>query len=185
MNKLTKTVIGLASFLGLCQVAWFILLVYPLGLADQQAINFNWLSEEWISNIGLGLGVISGLVFLYLLLLAIFSLPKKRQMIIKTNQGELALSRKAVEKTISQAIIEKHRFKDVYVQTVFKGRQPKVSADIQAKVLDNRDIDQQARAVKETAQQALKEVFDMPIKSVNVKLAPLVHDQGRTQSKVI
>ena len=75
--------------------------------------------------------------------------------------------------------------KDVYVQTVFKGRQPKVSADIQAKVLDNRDIDQQARAVKETAQQALKEVFDMPIKSVNVKLAPLVHDQGRTQSKVI
>lgn len=185
MNKLTKTMIGLASFLGLCQVAWFILLVYPLEFVDQQAINFNWLPEQWVNNIGLGLGVISGLIFLYLLLLALFSPPKNRQMIIKTDRGELALSRKAVEKTISQAIISKHRLKDVYVQTTFKGRQPKVSAEIKAKVLDNNDIDKQAMAVKETAQQALRQVFDMPIKAVNVKLVPLTHDQGRTQNKVI
>ena len=29
MNKLTKEVISLASLLGLCQVAWFITLIYP------------------------------------------------------------------------------------------------------------------------------------------------------------
>ena len=52
-------------------------------------------------------------------------------------------------------------------------------------MLDNNDIDKQAMAVKETAQQALRQVFDMPIKAVNVKLAPLTHDQGRTQNKVI
>ncbi len=39
--------------------------------------------------------------------------------------------------------------------------------------MDRNDLDQQARAVKETVQQALQTIFEMPIKAVNVKLSPL------------
>ncbi|ASN60901.1 alkaline shock response membrane anchor protein AmaP [Latilactobacillus curvatus] len=173
MNKLTKVVISLASLLGLCQVAWFITLIYPLQQSNKQFMHLSWLPEQWVGNFGLGLGVLSGLIFLYLLLLALFSPPKKRQMIIKTDKGELALSRKAVEKTVTQAIIEKHRVKEVLVHTSFKGRHPKVTADVQAVAVDRNDLDQQARAVKETVQQALQTIFEMPIKAVNVKLSPL------------
>ncbi|KRM23410.1 alkaline shock response membrane anchor protein AmaP [Latilactobacillus graminis] len=175
MNKLTKVVISCASLLGLCQVAWFIALIYPLQQSDQPFMHISWLPGQWVGNLGLGLGLISGLICLYLLLLALFSAPEKRQMIIKTNKGQLALSRKAVEKTIAHSIIEKHRLKDVVVQARFTGRQPKVTANIQALTIDHNEIDQQAQAVKETAQQALQTVFEMPIKAVNVKLSPSIN----------
>lgn len=183
MNKLTKGLLSLLSLLGILQVLWFIALIYPLGIFRQFA-KLTFLPTVWVQNIGLGLGVLVGLTFLYLLLLAIFSPSRHHQLAIKTDQGELAFSRKAIDHTIAQAIVEHHAVTGVNVDTQLLGHKQQVKAQIEATATDNQHLDELGVAIKTTVKTVLTQTFNLPIKQIDVQLdSPVATKQRPTAKK--
>lgn len=184
MSKLTKILLVIVSLLGLLQALWFIALLYPLGVVSR-FVKLTFLPIYWHQNIGLGLGVIVGLVFLYLLLWASFRPVSQPRLTIKTASGELAFSKKAVDNAISTAIVEQYAVRDVVVATQLRRKQHQVYATVHATPKSMTDLEGQAGAIKATVTETLKAVFNLPIKQVTVQLMPKTVEQQTNNKRVI
>lgn len=171
MSAKSKWLLLLASLIGLLQTVWFTALVYPIPKLS------SWLTTwqeqlSWSRWLGIGLGVISGLVFLGLLLLAIFRRKTVKQLNYHTDHGTLSLNKQAVEKNVQHAITQQHPVGQVKVNVKLAKKTKKTTADIKATTATDQNLVQLSQEVKQTAAAALESSLGAPAKKVTVHLTP-------------
>lgn len=171
MSAKTKWLLLLASLIGLLQTAWFTALVYPIPRLS------NWVTTwqeqlTWSRWLGIGLGVISGLVFLGLLLLALFRRKTVKQLNYHTDHGTLSLNKQAVEKNVQHAIKQQHPVDQVKVSVKLAKNKKKTTADIKATTAADQNLVQRSQAIKQTAATALENSLGVRVKKVTVHLTP-------------
>lgn len=171
MKKLSKGILIVASILGLLQVIWFVALTYPLK-PILEVIKDIQLPKNFLLYTSLVLAGISMLIFLVLLMYAIFVPTKHQEVRFDTANGKLRISKNSIEQIIKNRIREIPTLTDVDVDLKILGKNRKVKMFISALTSEEQNLHQQGETIKRLANEQLLKHLSIPIKKTTVDLKP-------------
>ncbi|MFC6171461.1 alkaline shock response membrane anchor protein AmaP [Loigolactobacillus jiayinensis] len=176
MRPILKVGLAILAIFGLLQAVWFSLLVEPTGRWAGQLWQWQQM-QPGVAWFGVGLAVLAGVVFLALLLLAVFKRSTTSQLSVSTDRGQLNLSRSAIEKSVKYAVQQQHSVTDVQVKVQLR-KNAAATAQVAATVLQKKtDMVGTSKAIEVTAKNELATRLGVPVKKVNVHL--LTADQRK------
>lgn len=183
MNGKTKGGLFVVSLLGLIQLAWFIALIYPLPVVSHQ-INQWQTAYPWSQWPGLALGIISGLIFLGVIIRVIAGWRNSKQLTYRSKQGKLKLDRRAVEKNLQRTLATQYGISNVDAKIQWKKHGKTAAATITAQTDTPEQRQQLSEQIAATTTQQLSSSLGVPIKKVGVNLK-LTKQSKRQQTRVV
>ncbi|WP_416353575.1 alkaline shock response membrane anchor protein AmaP [Agrilactobacillus fermenti] len=168
MRMGTKVFLIIVALLGLIQTVWFAALVYPIPNFTRYILPFR--EVAIIGYIGLGFAILSALVFLGILLVAIFRRRTTNKLSFQTNKGQLNIDKQAVAKTIKHTVATEYPVRDVDVNVQLAKNKQAAISEVTAYVTDPNDMVDTSAAIKKSVQRQLKEALGIPAKKVTVNL---------------
>lgn len=183
MNGKAKGGLFLVSLLGLIQLAWFIALIYPLPVVSSQ-VNHWQTSYPWLQWPGLALGIISGLIFLGLLIRVIAGWRSSKQLTYRAKKGKLKLDRHAVEKNLQQSLAAQYGIRHVNAKIQLKKNRQAAYATIAAQTDEPEQRQKLSEQIADTTTQQLSSSLGVPVKKVAVDLKPTKQSK-RQPSRVV
>ncbi|MFD1318581.1 alkaline shock response membrane anchor protein AmaP [Loigolactobacillus zhaoyuanensis] len=170
MRPIFKFGLGLLAIVGLLEAVWFGLLIEPS--ASWSGPMMQWQQNQiWLSWVGLILAIIAGLIFLVLFLIALFKRSTTTQLSMKTEKGQLNISRAAVEKSVKYAVQEQHPVTAVNVNVQLHKHKAVATAQVDATLTAaTKDLVGISHAIEATAKRELTERLGLSVKKVAVHL---------------
>ncbi|MCH4170071.1 MAG: alkaline shock response membrane anchor protein AmaP [Lactobacillus sp.] len=181
MRKTAKILLSLVALFGLLQVVWFAALVYPIPTVS--AWLAPWRQNSLYQYIGLGLAAFSALVFLTLLMIALFRRQTTRQLSFDSNKGQLNIDQGAVAKTIRHTVAENYPVQNVDVAVRLVKRQKAAVATVDAVLFHSENLVGISQAIKEAVVTQLQQSLGVPVKKVTVNLQAAT--ENRPAARVI
>ncbi|ANK61619.1 alkaline shock response membrane anchor protein AmaP [Loigolactobacillus backii] len=177
MRGRTKGALLLLSLLGILQTVWFTALIYPLPYLSNEIIQWQ-NTYDWVRWIGLILGIISGLIFLGLLLIALFRRQTTNQLTYQTDRGQLNINQKSVEKSVQYAVASKHNARNVSATVRLNKRKKTATALVEAVTSDTKNLVHESQQIEQTVSKTLSASLGVPVKKVTVNLKPAERGRG-------
>ena len=175
MKPLTKVLIGIVAVCGLIQSIGFGLLLWP----SREFTRFYLQHVIWLRATMLGLTALVTLVFIVMLLVAVFRRSTANALILAGEDGDLTLDKSAIENTVAKAIVAQHFAKSVDVGVSIRKKQV-ARMRIEAFSGNAKDLKQEAQRIEETAREKLQACLGIPVKHVRVHLLPITKVKART-----
>ena len=119
MRPITKIMLGIIAVGGLLQSVGFGLLLWP----SREFTRFYLQQVVWLRPTMIGLTGLVALVFLIMLLVAIFRRSTARSLILAGEDGDLTLDKSAIENTVAKAVVAQHFAKSVAVAVSIRKKQ--------------------------------------------------------------
>lgn len=168
MRPITKIALSIVAILGILQALLVAAISWPL---DPFA---TWLlaSNQYLRWGLLGLTAVVLLTFIVMLLVALLRRSTTTHLTVKSDQGNLSLSRQAVANTVAKAVAREHPVKNVNVDVKMLKRKQAAKVFVEANSLNDRDLTQEAARIEATAKQKLTQTLGIATKSVQVTLHP-------------
>ncbi|WP_390406319.1 alkaline shock response membrane anchor protein AmaP [Lacticaseibacillus jixiensis] len=167
MRPITKLGLGFVAVLGLLQAALVALWFWPV------AGFLRWYGP--LRYVMLGLTAVVAVVFVVMLLVAIFRRPTTNHLRMPNARGELALSKDAVANTVAKAVAQEHAVKGVDVDVAMHQRRQEASVNVEAYSLSNVDLKEEGKRIEATVIQKVTELLGVSVKKVKVVLHPAQH----------
>ena len=171
MRPITKIMLGIIAVGGLLQSVGFGLLLWP----SREFTRFYLQQVVWLRPTMIGLTGLVALVFLIMLLVAIF----RRSLILAGEDGDLTLDKSAIENTVAKAVVAQHFAKSVAVAVSIRKKQV-ARMRIEAFSGNSKDLKAEAKQIEETARQKLQACLGIPVKHVRVHLLPATKVKAKT-----
>ncbi|WP_204122718.1 alkaline shock response membrane anchor protein AmaP [Lacticaseibacillus mingshuiensis] len=168
MRPLTKVALVLVALLGICQTLLIAAYFWPVAAVD------TWLLDHWsISRIlMLTLTSLVFIVFVAMLLVALFRRSIHQELVMTGDRGSLAISRQAVESAVAKAVAKEHAVKGVSVDvTMHKKEAAKVM--VEAISMSGQSLAAQGQRIEETARAKVVQLLGTEVKKVKVHLMPV------------
>lgn len=161
--------------LGIIQTIWFISITYPLNPILK---FFNSLPIKNIPTnyIALGFSVVTGFVFLFILMYGLFAISSYNDLSFKSENGKLKISKTSIEKILMNKIKENSSLHDIDVKVKLLGKKHAAKTTISAKSSRNSNLTQQGEQVKRLVAEQLHNDLGIPVKKTIVNLSPNVQD---------
>ena len=175
MKPITKGLFGLVAVCGLLQSVGFGLLLW----SNRDFTRFYLQQAVWLRPLMIGLTGLVLLVFLIMLLVAIFRRSTANALILAGDDGDLTLDKSAIENTVAKAIVARHFAKSVDVDVSIRKKQV-ARMRIAAFSGNGKELKQEAKQIEETARQKLQECLGVPVKHVRVQLLPATKVKAKT-----
>ncbi|KRN23540.1 alkaline shock response membrane anchor protein AmaP [Lacticaseibacillus camelliae] len=167
MRPLTKALLGLVAVIGIVQALAVMALTWPLAGVRAWLLVY-WQPAHWVL---FGLAAFVGITFLIMLLVAVLRPATTTKLTLASDQGDLSVSKRAVENTVAKAVAAEHPVKGVAVAATMHKSHVK-QATIDAYSLDPTDLKAQAAGIEKTAQTKLEHLLGVPVKKIKVNLHP-------------
>ncbi|APU72381.1 hypothetical protein LCR01_18260 [Companilactobacillus crustorum] len=177
MKKFPKWILAILSLLGILQVLWFVYLTYPFE-PKITLKNYLKLPPDVIGYLAIFLAAVSGIALIIMLLYVLFVPTKYNDITFKSNDGNLKISKSALEKIITNRIKENPTLHDIDVKIKILGRNRKAKMFISAMSSQDTNLKQQGEEIKHIANEQLKNNLNVPIKNTIVKLSPFESNQN-------
>lgn len=175
MRPITKIMLGIIAVGGLLQSVGFGLLLWP----SREFTRFYLQQVVWLRPTMIGLTGLVALVFLIMLLVAIFRRSTARSLILAGKDGDLTLDKSAIENTVAKAVVAQHFAKSVAVAVSIRKKQV-ARMRIEAFSGNSKDLKAEAKQIEETARQKLQACLGIPVKHVRVHLLPATKVKAKT-----
>lgn len=176
MKKISKGILIVASILGLLQVLWFVALTYPLVPV------INWtnslpISRDFFFYTALVFAIISAIVFIVLMMYAIFVPTKHQEVSFNSSNGKLRISEDSIEKIITRKVREIPSLTKVDVDLKILGKNRQAKMFISALSSESQNLKQQGEQIKRIANEQLSQHLSIPIKKTTVDLKPNLNNE--------
>lgn len=181
MKKISKGILIVASILGLLQVFWFTALAYPLKPVVEVIKGFQ-LPQDFLLYTSLVLAGISTLIFLILLMYAIFVPVKHQEVRFDSANGKLRISKDSLEKIVRNKLKEIPNLTKVDVDLKILGKNRQAKMFISALSTEEQNLHRQGETIKRVANEQLAKHLSIPIKRTTVDLKP---NLSREKVKVV
>jgi len=175
MKPITKVLFGIVAICGLLQSIGFGLLLWP----NREFTRFYVQQAGWLRPVMIGLTGLVILVFVIMLLVAIFRRSTANALILAGDDGDLTLDKSAIENTVAKAIVDRHFAKSVDVDVSIRKKQV-ARMRIEAFSGNVKELKQEAQRIEETARQKLQACLGVPVKHVRVHLLPATKVKAKT-----
>ncbi|WP_462399225.1 alkaline shock response membrane anchor protein AmaP [Lacticaseibacillus pantheris] len=172
MRPLTKLFLGIVAIVGLLDAAAFALLLWPVP----EAVTYYQDQSQWLQPTLLALTGVTAAVFVIMLLVAILRRSTTSRLALQTPSGELTLDRRAVENTVTKAIVAHHPVGQVDVSVTMRRRQV-TRMQVNATSIQRDGLTALATDIEQTAKDAVTASLGVPVKRVNVHLEPAGQQQ--------
>ena len=119
MRPITKIMLGIISRWRFIAKCWF----RVIALASREFTRFYLQQVVWLRPTMIGLTGLVALVFLIMLLVAIFRRSTAQSLILAGEDGDLTLDKSAIENTVAKAVVAQHFAKSVAVAVSIRKKQ--------------------------------------------------------------
>ena len=167
MRGITKIALFIIALIGLGQSLLVAAYLWPLPPVDSW-LDIYWPTSRWVM---LGMSAVVFATFVVLLLLALFRRSTVSDLVIQNQQGQLKLSRQAIESSVAKAIVTEYpvRHADVAVKLT---RDNVAHATVSASLADETGMADLGKAIEDTVKQRLHNLLGVEVKKVTVKILP-------------
>lgn len=166
MKPITKAGLALVAIVGIAQALLTAALLWPLRPVVAVYVASGQVSR-WIM---LGLTAVACLTFIVILLVALLRHSTTNQLVMPGAQGNLSMSRQAVENTVAKAIATDHPVKSVDVSVTMNQRKQSAKVNVEAYSLRNSDLIAEGKRIEETVKRKITDILGVPVAQVKVKL---------------
>ncbi|WP_164512054.1 alkaline shock response membrane anchor protein AmaP [Lacticaseibacillus daqingensis] len=180
MRPITKAGLSLVALIGIGQALLIAALLWPITPVVT-AYRTGGPAMRWLA-LGLTAGV--ALVFVVMLLVALFRQSTTNQLVLTDDRGTLSLSRQALENAVAKAIIDAHPVKGVAVTVKLHARQQAATVDVVADSLSHTDLAAEGQRIEATAKHKAAETLGVPVKRVRVSMHP-ANQAGKRRARVL
>ncbi|WCG36590.1 alkaline shock response membrane anchor protein AmaP [Companilactobacillus farciminis] len=170
MKKANKIILIVLTLIGLLQVFWFTALTYPIKPIINWINSLN-VPKNWLTYLSLALAVISTLIYIFILMYALFSPIKYQEIKFTSSNGKLRISTSAVEKMITRRLEEISSLQEVNVQLKILGKKRHAKMLISALSNETKNLPQLGGYIKEIANEQLIDHLNVPIKKTIINLS--------------
>lgn len=177
MRKSFKWLYSIISILGIVQVLWFVYLIDPFKW-NLDLKNYFQLPQNVVNYSAIVLAVISGIALLIMLFYVLFIPVKHNNITFRSNDGNLKISKSALEKIITNKIKENPMLHNIDVKIKILGRRRKAKMFISAISRESSNLKQQGEEIKQIANEQLRRNLNVPIKNTIVQLSPFESNQN-------
>ncbi|WP_155287095.1 alkaline shock response membrane anchor protein AmaP [Lacticaseibacillus zhaodongensis] len=176
MRPSTKVILALVAILVLLQAAVVTAVVWPLTSISN--LSLIW---EWLRIVVLALTAVVAVVGLGLLGVALLRRSSSRDLHIKTDRGELVLSKQAVEKSVAAAVASEHDVKDVQADVKLR-RNEVTRAKVTVSQWQVADAQNLGQTIESTVRDELAATLGVPVRRVRIRIQQA---KGKAAAQVI
>ncbi|MTV81425.1 alkaline shock response membrane anchor protein AmaP [Secundilactobacillus folii] len=187
MNKSEKVLLLLVGLLAIVQSVWLIAVIIPLGQVSTWLLTTIQTKQTAVETSAI---VISGLltfIGLLAIFIALMAPGKVDRLIFRFRNGQLSISKKAVENTLRAAILNQEDVTAVSVKVKMTARSQHVRVTIKAVNRDDNDLVEKGKRIQELVVAETKRILAVPVKRVKLRLKPYqtLNQKMPRQSRVV
>ncbi|KRO17851.1 hypothetical protein IV56_GL001978 [Lacticaseibacillus saniviri JCM 17471 = DSM 24301] len=157
-------ILGIVAVIGILQALLVGAMLWPV-----EPIN-RWLITYW-SEMRMSLLVASAVVlvtFVVILLVALLRRSSVQDLTLSSNQGDVVISKRAIENMVSKTISSRHPVKNVVVDVDLYQRRSATKVKVDAHSLKQTELAEEGKRIEQTAKDKLAEVLGVPVKHATV-----------------
>lgn len=183
MSRITKLLIMIVSILGMVQTIWLLGAVMPIDYLSKAVLVTIQTSESWILISVITISTILGIGWIMAMLLIVLAPKKADQLDFYSSHGKLTISKRAVEKSLQEAVMAGGLVTDVdaHVHLQRKNRVSKVKLSVVEK--NNQDLVELGERLQAIVVNEMKNLMDVPVKKVKVKMKPYSEIANKQRGK--
>lgn len=168
MRPITKFGLSLVAIAGIAQTIIVAAVAWPISPLALWLYTGN----QYLRITLLGLTAVVLLTFLVMLLVAVFRQSTTAHLVMRSDQGQVMLSRKALANTVAEAVSREHPLKNISVDVKMLQRNQAAKVQIEAHSRKNTGLAEEGKQIEQVAKQKLAETLGVAVKSVKVILHP-------------
>lgn len=182
MNRLTKLLILVVSMIGIVQSVWFIGLVIPIDYLSKMVLQTVQTNVDWIMILALVGSVIVGFVAIMAIITILVAPRKADKIVFRSANGRLSISKKAVEKSLEEAIMQQAAVSDVQTTVKLHTKNRIVKVRITAVDKQGRDLVELGEKIQTIVAAKMTDLMNVKVKKVRVKVNPFDTVQNKKRA---
>ncbi|GHP15105.1 hypothetical protein YK48G_25300 [Lentilactobacillus fungorum] len=172
MSRLTKLLVLLISIILIVQSVWFVALVVPIDYLSKLALPSIQTNVDWLMVLALGLSIVVGIVGVVAMIIIMFAPKKANRLVFQSTTGKLSISKKAVEKSLNEAIMQQAAVVDVDSTVKLQTRNRLAKVTVIAVDKQGRDLVNLGERIQAIVADKIADLMAVKVKKVKVKVKP-------------
>lgn len=181
MSRLTKLLVLVISIISIVQSVWLLALVVPIDYVSKLVLPSVQTNTDWLLIAALTISVIVALIGVAAIITVLFAPKKADQLIFRSPSGQLSISKKAIEKSLAEAVLQHAEVADVQTNVKLHTRNRVARVKVTAVDKEGRDLVKLGEDIQSIVTNKIANLMDVKVKKVKVKVNPFdsIRDKKR------
>ncbi|MBT2583094.1 alkaline shock response membrane anchor protein AmaP [Planococcus sp. ISL-109] len=166
MNPFNRFLLIVFGVTGLLSILVLASVIFEIPYISPWVQSFD--GTEWFFYTVLSASIFIGFIFLILLLSGLFSPTPEKQIIIQTGEGNIEISRKAIESVALRSVKELSGVRDLLVRATINRKQNAVSIKVSCQVFDQTKLPSLGKQMQERVKESVGSLLEIPVENVEI-----------------